>query len=141
MEKQSFKTEQDNTPAPGNNLCQTNILSVESAIPSLRLATPVHPVSARGCITSTPKTTDFREKLQKTRKYERSSCMPWRKNGERPYPEAPKWHFWDPGLGPFLCLDMQFRRCFFLLRLNCQRCILFRVSAYLLFVCLQHFSR
>jgi len=22
-------------------------------------------------------------------------------NGERPYPEAPKWHFWDPCLGLF----------------------------------------
>jgi len=28
--------------------------------------------------------------------------MPCAKNGERPYPEAPKWHFWDPCLGLFL---------------------------------------
>jgi len=26
---------------------------------------------------------------------------PVRQNGERPYPEAPKWTFWDPGLGSF----------------------------------------
>jgi len=28
--------------------------------------------------------------------------MPLAKNGERPYPEAPKWTFWDPCLGHIL---------------------------------------
>jgi len=51
----------------------------------------------RGCITSTPKTTDFRDFWPKTRKYERDSCMPLAKNGERPYPEPPKRPFWGPG--------------------------------------------
>jgi len=54
-----------------------------------------------GCITSTPKTTDFVKKQRFCPKYERSSCMPGAKNGERPYPEAPKWTFWDPCLGVF----------------------------------------
>jgi len=58
-------------------------------------------VADRGCITSTPKTTNFREKLQKTRKYERDSCMPLAKNGERPYPEPPKRPFWGPGFWGF----------------------------------------
>jgi len=62
-------------------------------------ATPVQTVGGRGCITSTPKTTDFGEKRHFWPKYERSSCMPWRKNGERPYPEPRKVAFWDPGFG------------------------------------------
>jgi len=57
--------------------------------------------SGRGCITSTPKTADFREKPRKCPKYERDSCMPRRKNGERPYPRAPKSQFSDPGFGLF----------------------------------------
>jgi len=51
----------------------------------------------RGCITSTPKTADFREKWLFLRKYERDSCIPFSKNGERPYPEPPKRPFWGPG--------------------------------------------
>jgi len=31
--------------------------------------------------------------------------MPRQKNGERPYPEAPKWHFWDPCMGLFFCVS------------------------------------
>jgi len=45
-----------------------------------------------GCITSTPKLLRFLKKSQKTPKYERDSCIPWPKNGERPYlavPETP----------------------------------------------------
>jgi len=61
--------------------------------------TPVHFCRGRGCITSTPKTADFGEKWRFWPKYERSSCMPRRKNGERPYPEPRKVPFWDPGLG------------------------------------------
>jgi len=44
----------------------------------------------RGCITSTPKTAHFAKKQRFWAKYERSSCMPVQKNGERPYPGAPK---------------------------------------------------
>jgi len=54
--------------------------------------------SDRGCITSTPKSDKIVKKQQKRRKYERDSCIPWPKNGERPYlaPSVPA--FWDPFL-------------------------------------------
>jgi len=38
-----------------------------------------------GCITSTPKSADFSKKHEKWAKYERDSCIPQPKNGERPY--------------------------------------------------------
>jgi len=55
----------------------------------------------RGYITSTPKSVIFSKKVEKRPKYERDSCMPGPKNGERPYlavPETPFlgsvfWHF------------------------------------------------
>jgi len=57
--------------------------------------------SDRGCITSTPKSDDFSKKVEKTRKYERDSCIPGPKNGERPYlaPSVPS--FLDPFLARF----------------------------------------
>jgi len=56
----------------------------------------------RGCITSTPKSADFSKKHEKWPKYERDSCIPGPKNGERPYlaPSVPG--FWDPFLARFL---------------------------------------
>jgi len=66
---------------------------------------PLRSGGRRGCITSTPKTADFGEKWRFWPKYERSSCMPLAKNGERPYPEAPKSQFSDPRLGLVLRLS------------------------------------
>jgi len=34
--------------------------------------------------------------------------MPGAKNGERPYPEAPKWHFWDPCIGAVFRLRLTY---------------------------------
>jgi len=55
----------------------------------------------RGCITSTPKSTDFLKKWRKTRKYERDSCIPEPKNGERPYLAVPEPTFWGAIFGLF----------------------------------------
>jgi len=94
-----------------SNLCQAKVKR-QSPPPSfcfsscnlcISRVTPVYLGLAGGCITSTPKTADLREKPRKCPKYERSSCMPGQKNGERPYPEARKVAFWTPGLGPFYC--------------------------------------
>jgi len=46
------------------------------------------------CITSTPKSAEKAKKWQKRAKYERRSCMPWPKNGERPYLAVPEPTFW-----------------------------------------------
>jgi len=51
-----------------------------------------NPCRGRGYITSTPKSAEFLKKTRKWRKYERDSCIPEPKNGERPYlavPETP----------------------------------------------------
>jgi len=48
----------------------------------------------RGYITSTPKSGHFLKKQQKRAKYERASCMPGPKNGERPYLAVPEPTFW-----------------------------------------------
>jgi len=47
--------------------------------------TPVKSGRGRGCITSTPKSADFSHFWQKRPKNERSFCIPWPKNAERPY--------------------------------------------------------
>jgi len=39
----------------------------------------------RGCITSTPKSANFSKKSRFWPKNERSFCIPWPKNAERPY--------------------------------------------------------
>jgi len=59
------------------------------------------PADGRGCITSTPKSAEFSKKQRFWRKYERDSCMPGAKNGERPYLAVPKPAFWDPFFGAF----------------------------------------
>jgi len=60
------------------------------------------PADGRGCITSTPKSAEFSKKQRFWRKYERDSCMPGAKNGERPYLAAPNPLFGTPFLGHFL---------------------------------------
>jgi len=47
-----------------------------------------------GYITSTPKSAVFLKKQQKWPKYERDSCIPEPKNGERPYLAVPEPTFW-----------------------------------------------
>jgi len=54
----------------------------------------------RGYITSTPKSDDFLKKRRFSSKYERDSCIPWPKNGERPYLAVPE----TPFLGVFFRL-------------------------------------
>jgi len=58
----------------------------------------------RPCITSTPKLRLFLKKTQKSRKNERDSCIPWPKNGERPYLAVPEATFWGLFLGSFFGL-------------------------------------
>jgi len=48
----------------------------------------------RPCITSTPKSDKFVKKQRKCPKYERDSCIPGPKNGERPYLAVPEATFW-----------------------------------------------
>jgi len=59
-----------------------------------------------GCITSTPKLLRFLKKSQKTPKYERDSCMPGPKNGERPYLAVPE----TPFLGSVFWLFLAYFR-------------------------------
>jgi len=59
------------------------------------------PCRRRGYITSTPKSADFLKKQRFWRKYERDSCMPEPKNGERPYLAVPEATFWGLFLGLF----------------------------------------
>jgi len=47
-----------------------------------------------GYITSTPKSSKFLKKHEKCPKYERDSCIPGPKNGERPYLAVPEPTFW-----------------------------------------------
>jgi len=60
-----------------------------------------NPGRTRPCITSTPKSTVFLKKTQKTAKYERDSCIPEAKNGERPYLAVPEPTFWGAIFGLF----------------------------------------
>jgi len=57
--------------------------------------------SDRGYITSTPKSDDFLKKQRKSPKYERDSCIPRPKNGERPYLASPETPFLDPKIRGF----------------------------------------
>jgi len=72
---------------------------------------PVNLGTDRGYITSTPKSVNFAKKTQKRPNYERDSCMPGPKNGERPYLAPPKTQFLAPK-----------NSCFFdpALRLSCR---------------------
>jgi len=62
----------------------------------------------RPCITSTPKSGVFLKKQPKWPKYERDSCIPEPKNGERPYLAAPEPTFWGLFLGSFLAYFIRF---------------------------------
>jgi len=66
----------------------------------MAFGTPKFGTGFRGYITSTPKSVNFSKKHEKWPNYERSSCMPGPKIGERPYLAPPKTQFWTPILGP-----------------------------------------
>jgi len=62
---------------------------------------PLILASDRGCITSTPKSAEKVKKRRFWPKYERDSCIPRPKNGERPYLAVPETTFWGSILGLF----------------------------------------
>jgi len=62
----------------------------------------------RLCITSTPKSDKFVKKQQKCPKYERDSCIPGPKNGERPYLAVPEPTFWGLFLDLFWAIFSAF---------------------------------
>jgi len=60
------------------------------------------------CITSTPKSGVFLKKQPKWPKYERDSCIPEPKNGERPYLAVPEATFWGLFSSSFLAYFIRF---------------------------------
>jgi len=60
------------------------------------------------CITSTPKSGVFLKKQPKWPKYERDSCIPEPKNGERPYLAVPEPTFWGLFSSSFLAYFIRF---------------------------------
>jgi len=67
-----------------------------------------NPCRGRGYITSTPKSAEFLKKTRKWRKYERDSCIPEPKNGERPYLAVPEATFWGPIFSSFFVNFLHF---------------------------------
>jgi len=61
----------------------------KSPPPPMITIQPTRSPGLRGYITSTPKSVTFSKKQRFSRKNERASCIPRRKNGERPYLAPP----------------------------------------------------